>query len=381
MANQKKKPVKSAGEKVNQGTEELKLPDEIKFYPDIIDFYKNGQTAFAPHPIPLEKDLEKIKEAIEKGEYIAPVSLLETKKMKWDGSGSVIAILDTGVFDMHDDLKGQVLSKINYMGHEIGDVDDMQGHGTHLAGIMVGKNKSGIRGLNGIAQGAKILSIKVTQKKYSNTAWYKIADGLERIIEYNLNVKTKQKITIVLIAFNAFDNVDTDMCTCHHRLSMLIEKLYEDKIPVIVSGGNSYLKFKKEGLAYPAHIDHVIAVGASDNTKTSTITSSNLTYFTQGITHNNSTFKNIFLCAPGAKTNSCSISGGYTELQGSSQAAAVMAGVVALMQQRFRIGAVLPTVQLIQDKLMQKADVKRNNLARHLTGKNFRHVNAKNVVR
>ena len=64
-----------------------------------------------------------------------------------DGSGVTVAILDTGVNSRHPMLQGRVIKKIQVAP---GDIEDGNGHGTHVAGIVCS-----------VAPGCKIINVKV----------------------------------------------------------------------------------------------------------------------------------------------------------------------------------------------------------------------------
>ncbi|WP_053762691.1 S8 family serine peptidase [Streptomyces sp. AS58] len=76
-----------------------------------------------------------------------------------DGTGSRIAVLDTGIDATHPDLAGQVVAERNFT--DSPDTLDRLGHGTHVASTAAGTGaKSG--GLyKGVAPGARILNAKV----------------------------------------------------------------------------------------------------------------------------------------------------------------------------------------------------------------------------
>ena len=75
------------------------------------------------------------------------------------GSPSVnIAILDTGVDQDHPDLADKIVSNINLTSSTT--VDDVQGHGTHVAGIAAAITNNGI-GVAGLGYDSTIMNVKV----------------------------------------------------------------------------------------------------------------------------------------------------------------------------------------------------------------------------
>jgi len=80
----------------------------------------------------------------------------------WDvttGSPSInIAILDTGVDQDHPDLADKIVSNINFTTSPT--VDDVNGHGTHVAGIAAATTDNGI-GVAGVGYAATIMNVKV----------------------------------------------------------------------------------------------------------------------------------------------------------------------------------------------------------------------------
>jgi subtilisin family serine protease len=97
----------------------------------------------------------------------------------WDitkGSSSVIvAVIDTGVDANHPDLGGNLLPGYDFVDNDT-DPDDLNGHGTHVAGIIgaVGNNANGVTGVN---WNVRILPLRVLDQNGEGT----IADIIEAI--------------------------------------------------------------------------------------------------------------------------------------------------------------------------------------------------------
>jgi serine protease AprX len=71
----------------------------------------------------------------------------------FDGTGVTVAVLDTGVDAAHPALETAVTGQEDFDGEGIGD---MQGHGSHCAGIVASRDER----FRGIAPGASILDLK-----------------------------------------------------------------------------------------------------------------------------------------------------------------------------------------------------------------------------
>ncbi|MDQ4065342.1 MAG: S8 family serine peptidase, partial [Actinomycetota bacterium] len=79
-----------------------------------------------------------------------------------DGSGTTVALIDTGVYN-HPDLAGRVTCGID-LSHEAGteaECADTFGHGTFMAGLIAGNGASSSGKYRGAAPAANIVSVKV----------------------------------------------------------------------------------------------------------------------------------------------------------------------------------------------------------------------------
>lgn len=75
------------------------------------------------------------------------------------GQGVTVAVLDSGVDAAHPDLAGRVAEERDFTG--IGTAEDMTGHGTHVASIIVGSGTASGGTYRGMAPDARIVSGKV----------------------------------------------------------------------------------------------------------------------------------------------------------------------------------------------------------------------------
>jgi hypothetical protein len=102
----------------------------------------------------------------------------------YDGSEVNISILDTGIDGTHPDLVGKVIAEEDFT--DDNTTDDLQGHGTHCAGIAAGTYNTATN-VTGVAPGATLISARVLNETgYGNTSW--IIRGIEWSIEQNADV-------------------------------------------------------------------------------------------------------------------------------------------------------------------------------------------------
>ena len=77
-----------------------------------------------------------------------------------DGSGVIVAVLDSGIYKNHPDLVGSVIGEKNFVENEK-TTDDLLGHGTMCAGLIAGTGVASGGEYMGIAPGASLLNVRV----------------------------------------------------------------------------------------------------------------------------------------------------------------------------------------------------------------------------
>ncbi|MDB5080046.1 MAG: hypothetical protein JWP00_1970 [Chloroflexi bacterium] len=165
-----------------------------------------------------------------------------------------IAVLDTGVdaslkdFTTPNGKKSRVVTQTK-TNKEAPSINDANGHGTLVAGV-IASNGKGSAGVHvGVAPQSKIISVKVTNDNGASTA-VDVLLGMQWIYE---NIK-KYNIRVVNISFNS------SVAQSYHLdpLNMGVEALWFNGIVVVVSAGNT----GKGNLYAPANDPFVITVGA-----------------------------------------------------------------------------------------------------------------------
>lgn len=77
----------------------------------------------------------------------------------YDGGGTTVAVLDTGIDTGHPDLAGQVVGAANFTNEPT--TGDRSGHGTHVASTIAGTGAASGGVYKGVAPGARLLNGKV----------------------------------------------------------------------------------------------------------------------------------------------------------------------------------------------------------------------------
>jgi len=109
--------------------------------------------------------------------------LKDSKGNPVDGTGAVVAVIDTGVDYTHPDLGGGFGPNYKVIGgYDFGDNDsdpmDVNGHGTHVAGIAAADGK-----VKGVAPKAKILAYKIVSGDSGSASSENIIAGIERAVK------------------------------------------------------------------------------------------------------------------------------------------------------------------------------------------------------
>lgn len=233
------------------------------------------------------------------------------------GKNIRIAILDTGTY-MHEDIYKNIICFKDYLNYKESPYDD-NGHGTHICGIIAGKN--------GIAPNADIISIKVLDEKGNGTA-NEMIYGLHWI-KKNLE---KWNIRIINISVGFMSGAD------HKKqidILALINELWDLGVVIVAAAGNNGPN--PFSVTVPGIARKIITVGSSDD---------NSRHYS-GVGPTNCCIVKPEILAPGTKIYSCARDKkGYVSKSGTSMAAPVVTGAIALAL------SVNPNLTPVQIKLL-----------------------------
>jgi len=249
----------------------------------------------------------------------------------YDGTGVTVALLDTGV-SQSGDLGNRVLARVDLTPDH--DGFDRYGHGTHLSGIIAGTGAASGGQWRGVAPGANLVSVKVAGSDGSTDVSVVIA-GLQWVVSN----RATYNIRVLNLAFGT----DSKQSYSVDPLDYAVEQAWFSGILVVASAGNR----GPDGgtVNKPGDDPFVLTVGAADNHGTPDRSSTTVAPFSSWGSPGG--FMKPDVVAPGITIVSIRDSGStidvaypdarmgdsYFKGTGTSQAAAIVSGVAALMFQ------------------------------------------------
>lgn len=253
------------------------------------------------------------------------------------GQGVGIALIDTGVAPVPGLPAAQVVNgpdlsfesqsgQLRYL--------DTFGHGTHMAGIMVGNDTA--TGTVGLSPRAKVTSVKVGTATGANDVSQMIA-AIDWVVQ-NRNHDPASPIRVLNLSYGSSGMSASTV----DPLMFAVEQAWQAGIVVVVAAGND--GSTTTALTNPAMDPFVLAVGASTTNNTVATTDDDLATYT----NNSNAARKVDILAPGTSIVSLRDPGSNVDEQyptarvgdtgfkgsGTSQAAAVTASAVALLLQQ-----------------------------------------------
>ncbi len=247
------------------------------------------------------------------------------------GRGVTVGVLDTGVDTRVPDLRGSVTTGPDFSrGANPPGYRPPHWHGTFIASLIAGHGSGpGLAsGVIGVAPAARILSVRVILDDsepgfpiYNANAHYEdaIASGIRYAVRHGV----------------AVINMSLGSASAARQVRQAVGYAISRGVVVVASAGNDGAgPGSSSRYSYPASFTGVISVGAVD------------------AAHQRAPFSDrnasVVICAPGVAVTGAAPGGGYQAVNGTSPAAAFVAGVAALIRARYpRLGPALVRQALV----------------------------------
>lgn len=238
----------------------------------------------------------------------------------------VVAVIDTGIATEHEDLAGVVLPGRSFLGNAWStDVEDTEGHGTHVSGLLAAAENNGV-GLAGIAAHAEVRVLPI--KMFGPNGTGGLISDLVTALRWAAGLEVTHPDGTTLANEVRVDVINMSLGTGipYASLQVAVIDARCEGVLLVASAGND----GRDGdVGYPARYPEVLSVGSVDQD----MARSSFSDFGEGM---------IDLMAPGGRaipaTAACSdglvssyVGGGYACLFGTSMAAPLVAGSAALL--------------------------------------------------
>ncbi len=260
------------------------------------------------------------------------------------GSGIDVAILDSGI-DPNRDLFLNIKGFWDFTrgGVETSAYDDY-GHGTHVAGLIASKGRESGKQFMGIAPDVNLYGFKVLDKNGRGRTSDVIA-AIQYIIDHN----SALGIDVINLSLGhpIFEPAATD------KLVQAVELAVRHRILVVTAAGNvgvdSEGNVGYSGITSPGNAPSAITVGAADTQGSALHSDDRVAYFSSrgptwfdafakpdivapgvALTSNAPRYATLYTTYPQLKATSSNGKTNFATLSGTSMAAAVATGVIAL---------------------------------------------------
>ncbi len=247
-----------------------------------------------------------------------------------NGTGVNVAVIDTGIDLDHPDLAANIVGGTNCSKGNRGVYDDVNGHGTHVAGVIAAADNGA--GVVGVAPEAKLWAVRVLDSGGSGSTSDVICG-----IDY-VDSKSPAKggpITVANMSLGGWGSDDGNCgATNADAMHAAICRAVSDGVTFVVAAGNGMTDVNR---IWPASYDEVLtvsALGDSDGAPCSggaaTAHSADDTFATFSNYAMSAADRAHLIAAPGVGIYSTYKGGGYATLNGTSMASPHVAGAAAL---------------------------------------------------
>jgi subtilisin family serine protease len=278
----------------------------------------------------------------------------------FDGAGTVVAVIDSGVDKTHPFLANKVVAEGCFSSRDTGSAGDCPNgqttqigsgagvpcdfapftcsHGTHVAGIAAGNGDAMSIGFSGVAKGAGLISVQVFHSSFTECLPFfeefpcarAFSSDIGAALEYVYELRSQY----VIAAANMSLGGGSYTSTCDGedpQITAVIANLRSVGIPTVTASGNDG---EPDAISFPACVTGAVSVGSVDKTD-------EVSYFS-----NISPL--VSLLAPGGSILSSVPGGDFDVYDGTSMAAPHVAGAWAILKQATPDASVDQLLSLLQ---------------------------------
>ena len=271
------------------------IPADIVLYPSraVIDVTLNPSSGTPWHVLLVEDLADRV------------------KNENADFESQRVFILDTGVDEDHPDLVDRLDLSLarNFSDGGSFDIDDVNGHGTEVAGVIAGST-------TGVSPSTRVVPLKVAGE-YGLLSTGDLAEAIDYVITLKDGVLSEKNV-VVTMSYNsrASSRPNTDL---YDYFQILLSDLYAAGILFVSSAGNDG-EDVDDVYVYPTTNESAIylSTGAvkSDGTRAY--------YSNYGVT-------TVEVAAPGSSIETTGLNGSYTSVSGTSFASPFTAGIASMI--------------------------------------------------
>ncbi|MFD7216651.1 S8 family serine peptidase [Streptomyces cyaneofuscatus] len=233
----------------------------------------------------------------------------------YDGTGTKIAVVDTGIDATHPDLAGRVVAERNFSGSP--DAKDRVGHGTHVASTAAGTGAKDAR-FKGVAPGAQLINAKVLDDRGA---------GDDSGVIAGVDWAVAQGADVINMSLGGPDTPGID------PLEAQVNKVSAEKgVLVAIAAGNNGPGLGT--IASPGSADAALTVGAVDDDDAMADFSGVGPRTGDGAVKPDLTAPGVGITAAAATGTGGQNPPGYATLDGTSMATPHVAGAAAILKQK-----------------------------------------------
>jgi serine protease AprX len=261
----------------------------------------------------------------------------------YTGKGVGIALIDTGVLPIPGLTSGNIVNGPDLsLESQVSSLrsKDTYGHGTHMAGIIAGRDNTSGTGFRGIAPDAKLTSIKVAAANGAVDVTQVMA-AIDWVVEHR-NDDPKNPIRVINLSYGTDSTQDWNL----DPLVAAADLAAKAGIVVVAAAGNGGVAGK---ITNPAIGHNALTVGSADSLGTTDPIDDVTSSFSTQSVNTEAGQRSVDFTAPGRSVVSLRAPGSYADVNfpaarvgdrffkgsGTSQAAAITSGAAALLIQKY----------------------------------------------